>query len=106
MRSSTILGLAAGATAVAASPLARQASSFVSVDGLKFNIDGVTKYYAGTNSYWLGFVTNNTDVDTALDRISDAGLKILRIWGFNDVNTVPTDGELPAKKASCQTGLM
>lgn len=91
MKYSSILGLTAAATLVAASPMKRQ-SSFAHVDGLKFNIDGVTKYYAGTNSYWLGFTTGDADIDTALDRIQESGLKLVRIWGFNDVNTVPTDG--------------
>ncbi|CAJ2500251.1 Uu.00g031040.m01.CDS01 [Anthostomella pinea] len=54
-----------------------------------FTIDGVTKYFAGTNAYWIGFLTNNADVDTALDDLVDAGLKILRVWGFNDVTSNP-----------------
>jgi mannan endo-1,4-beta-mannosidase len=57
-----------------------------------FNLDGVTKYYAGTNSYWIGFLTNDADVDTTLDDLVASGLKILRVWGFNDVNTVPGSG--------------
>lgn len=57
-----------------------------------FNLDGVTKYYPGTNSYWISFLTSNDDVDSTLDDMVDSGLKILRIWGFNDVNTVPSSG--------------
>lgn len=56
-------------------------------DGLLFNIDGVTKYYAGTNSYWIGFLTNNADVDTVMSHLQSSGLKILRVWGFNDATS-------------------
>ncbi|KGO43874.1 Glycoside hydrolase, superfamily [Penicillium expansum] len=67
-------------------------SSFAKVDGLKFNIDGETKYFAGTNSYWLPFQTNDADVDSVFKNLKESGLKILRVWGFNDVNTVPAAG--------------
>lgn len=58
----------------------------------QFVIDGKTGYFAGTNSYWIGFLTNNADVDTALDAVANAGLKILRVWGFNDVTSTPGQG--------------
>ena len=54
-----------------------------SVSGLKFNIDGVTQYFAGTNSYWIGFLTNNADVDTVMSHLKSSGLKVLRVWGKN-----------------------
>ncbi|KAJ5178033.1 Glycoside hydrolase superfamily [Penicillium coprophilum] len=66
--------------------------SFAKVDGLKFNIDGETKYFPGTNAYWLPFLTKDTDVDSVFKNLQKSGLKILRTWGFNDVNTAPTDG--------------
>ncbi|KAK0715565.1 glycoside hydrolase superfamily [Lasiosphaeris hirsuta] len=62
------------------------------VNGTRFSIDGVTKYFAGTNSYWISFLTNNKDVDTVMDNIAASGLKILRVWGFNDVNRKPSSG--------------
>ncbi|KAK3954464.1 glycoside hydrolase superfamily [Pseudoneurospora amorphoporcata] len=61
-------------------------------NGTRFSVDGETRYFAGTNSYWIGFLTNNCDVDTVLDHISSSGLKILRIWGFNDVTGKPASG--------------
>lgn len=67
-------------------------SHFAKVDGLKFNIDGESKYFAGTNSYWLPFLTNNADVDSVFKNLKNSGLKILRVWGFNDVNAVPKPG--------------
>lgn len=61
--------------------------------GALFNIDGVTKYYAGTNSYWISFLTNDSDVDLVMSHLQSSGLKILRVWGFNDVNTIPGAGK-------------
>jgi mannan endo-1,4-beta-mannosidase len=52
-----------------------------SVSGLKFDIDGVTQYFAGTNAYWIGFLTNNADVDTVMAHLKSTGLKVLRVWG-------------------------
>jgi mannan endo-1,4-beta-mannosidase len=48
--------------------------------------------YAGTNSYWIPFLTNDNDVDTIMSHLQSSGQKILRIWGFNDVKTVPGSG--------------
>lgn len=73
-------------------PVPTGSSSFVKADGLKFNIDGETKYFAGTNAYWLPFLTNDADVDSVMDNLQKAGLKILRTWGFNDVNSKPSSG--------------
>lgn len=52
----------------------------------------MTKYFAGTNCYWCSFLTNNADVDLVFDHLQASGLKILRIWGFNDVNSDPGSG--------------
>ncbi|OJJ61570.1 hypothetical protein ASPSYDRAFT_43475 [Aspergillus sydowii CBS 593.65] len=68
------------------------ASSFATTSGLDFVIDGETGYFPGSNSYWIGFLTNNADVDTVFDHMAESGLRILRVWGFNDVNTVPGEG--------------
>lgn len=80
--------LALGLLATASSVLS-QSTTFAKVDGLKFNIDGATKYYPGTNSYWISMLMNNADVDLVLNNLRTSGLKILRIWGFNDVNQKP-----------------
>ncbi|KAH8658283.1 glycoside hydrolase superfamily [Xylariales sp. PMI_506] len=66
-------------------------TAFAKVDGLQFNIDGVTKYYAGTNSYWLGMLSNSSDVDLVMNHLSSAGLKLVRVTGFNDVNSCSSD---------------
>jgi mannan endo-1,4-beta-mannosidase len=61
---------------------------------LQFSIDGETKYFTGTNAYWLPFQKVDADVDAVFDHLEQAGLKVLRVWGFNDVNAVPTDGSV------------
>jgi mannan endo-1,4-beta-mannosidase len=71
---------------------APSAKNFASTSGLQFSIDGKTGYFAGSNSYWIGFLTNNADVDLVFNHMKQSGLKILRVWGFNDVNTVPGQG--------------
>lgn len=67
-------------------------TSFASTSGTNFNVDGRTKYLAGTNSYWISFLNNNNDVEKALDTLKNSGLKVLRIWGFNDVTSKPGSG--------------
>lgn len=67
-------------------------TGFPTTNGLEFEIDGKTSYFAGSNSYWIGFLTNNDDVDLVFDHMDESGLRILRVWGFNDVNTVPSSG--------------
>ncbi|KAJ5929885.1 hypothetical protein N7454_006835 [Penicillium verhagenii] len=67
-------------------------TGFSSVTGLNFTIDGDTSYYAGTNSYWIGFLTDDADVDLVMSHLNESDLRILRVWGFNDVNTVPSSG--------------
>lgn len=67
-------------------------TEFPTTDGLQFVIDGKAGYFAGSNSYWIGFLTNNDDVDLVLDHMDEAGLRILRVWGFNDHNTIPSPG--------------
>ncbi|KAH8750151.1 glycoside hydrolase superfamily [Diaporthe sp. PMI_573] len=66
--------------------------SFAKTSGTLFNIDGNTGYFAGTNSYWIGFLPNNADVDLVMSHLQTSGLKVLRVWGFNDVNNMPGTG--------------
>ncbi|KAK0108213.1 hypothetical protein ONS95_003033 [Cadophora gregata] len=63
----------------------QERATYPSTSGLKFNIDGKVAYFAGSNSYWIGFLTNNADVDLVMSHLKASGLKVLRIWGFNDV---------------------
>ncbi|CAK7211995.1 hypothetical protein SCUCBS95973_001312 [Sporothrix curviconia] len=112
-RVSSLLGLAAAAASIlpggvlaaltvvdttvatptaTASATATAAASVPTTSGLRFAVDGATKYLAGTNSYWIGFLTNNADVDLVLNHIAASGLKVLRVWGFNDVTAKPAAG--------------
>lgn len=65
------------------------ASAFPSTSGTNFVIDGKQQYFAGTNTYWIGFQTNNADVDLVMKNIASSGMKVLRVWGFNDVTSDP-----------------
>lgn len=57
-----------------------------------FDIDGKIGYYSGTNAYYIGFLTNNADIDLIMSHLQTSGLKVLRVWGFNDVNSIPSAG--------------
>jgi mannan endo-1,4-beta-mannosidase len=57
--------------------------------GTSFVVDGKEGYIAGSNSYWISFLTNNADVDLVMGHLQSSGLKFLRVWGFNDVNSDP-----------------
>jgi mannan endo-1,4-beta-mannosidase len=60
-------------------------------NNLHFELDGETKYWAGTNAYWLPFLPNNADVDLVLDHMAEAQLRIVRTWGFNDIVRSPNN---------------
>lgn len=79
-------------TSSSAAATATGVSSFATTDGLMFKIDGETKYFAGTNCYWCGFLTEDADVDSVFSHMATAGFKVIRVWGFNDVTTKPSSG--------------
>lgn len=89
MKTSIVVGaLAALATAV---PSPRQVS-VPGTSGTSFTIDGQpVSYLAGSNSYWVSMLTNDADVDLTMSNFAASGLKILRVWGFNDVNAERDD---------------
>ncbi|KAK8102269.1 mannan endo-1-4-beta-mannosidase F [Apiospora sp. TS-2023a] len=66
-------------------------AGFASTNGTQFTIDGQTQYLVGTNVYWLAFQMNDADIDLVLDQLAASGIKVVRIWGFNDVTTIPED---------------
>ncbi|KAF4631109.1 hypothetical protein G7Y89_g7031 [Cudoniella acicularis] len=67
-------------------------TSFAKTAGHVFNINGKSQYFMGTNTYWIGFLTANTDVDLVMSHLASTGLKVLRVWGFNDVTSTPSSG--------------
>jgi mannan endo-1,4-beta-mannosidase len=71
-------------------------AAFPKTDGLKFSIDGRTNYFVGTNAYWLPFTEKNADIDLVFQHIKESGMKVVRTWGFNDVNSVPGNSKLTA----------
>ncbi|KAH8426919.1 glycoside hydrolase 5 family protein [Aspergillus melleus] len=93
-----LAGLASAQLAAAGSqaPLtdASTTGSFARTSGLNFGIDGKTGYFAGSNAYWIGYLTDDNDVDQVFAHLQEAGLKILRVWGFNDVNEKPEEGRI------------
>lgn len=86
------LALPQASSSSAANTPSATPGAFASTSGLQFTIDGKTGYFAGSNSYWIGFLTNDDDVDLVFSHMAESGLKILRVWGFNDVNTEPSAG--------------
>jgi len=83
---------ASTSTKTSSSTAGPTATGFAKTNGLLFEIDGVTKYYAGTNCYWCGFLTSNADVDHVFADMAASGFKVVRVWGFNDVNSIPGTG--------------
>ncbi|KAL8755100.1 MAG: hypothetical protein Q9184_004895 [Pyrenodesmia sp. 2 TL-2023] len=63
-----------------------RAASITTRDGRLFTIDGRTQYFAGTNTWWLGHLFSNADVDAALSQIAATGYKVTRLWGFGTSN--------------------
>lgn len=90
--SATVTSAASTSSSTGTSSAIPRSTAFAKVNGLKFEIDGVTEYFAGTNCYWCGFLTTDGDVDHVFSDMATAGLKIIRVWGFNDVNSIPTSG--------------
>ena len=65
-------------------------SAVPSSAGTVFNIDNKPHYFAGTNSWWLGHLTSDADVEQACSEMSSSGLKVSRVWAFGNANK-PSD---------------
>ncbi|KAL8674665.1 MAG: hypothetical protein Q9168_000973 [Polycauliona sp. 1 TL-2023] len=48
--------------------------------------EAMADMYQGTNAWWLGHLTSNQDVDTAIAQIAATGYKVARVWGFGTTN--------------------
>ena len=46
--------------------------------------------FAGTNSWWLGHLTTDADVEKAVSEMVATGLKTTRVWAFGNANS-PSD---------------
>ncbi|KAL3425697.1 fungal cellulose binding domain-containing protein [Phlyctema vagabunda] len=93
--SSTKTTLATSKTSTASTPTGTTGiSGFSKVSGNVFTINGKKTYFAGTNSYWIGFLTSNSDVDLVMTHLAATGLKVLRVWGFSDLTAAPYSGQV------------
>lgn len=85
-------------------------TSYATTAGNVFSINGKKEYFSGTNTYWIGFLTNNADVDLVMSHIAATQLKVLRVWGFNIVSSTPSAGTvwyqslIPGQSPAINTG--
>ncbi|KAG1733261.1 glycoside hydrolase family 5 protein [Suillus occidentalis] len=70
----------------------RGSSPYVSSGKDGFSVNGSSLRFVGTNLYWLPTLETNDDIWNVLKNISDTGIKVIRIWAFNDVETIPASG--------------
>lgn len=63
----------ASSTVASSTPVA--SGTFAKAVGREFNIDGKTGYFAGSNAYWIGFLTDNADVDTVMSHLQTVCIK-------------------------------
>ncbi|KAH9966661.1 glycoside hydrolase superfamily [Russula dissimulans] len=71
---------------------ARWSSDFVTTSGDKFMLDGKEFRWVGTNAYWLPALNSEDDISDTLRNMSNIGIKVVRLWGHNDVTEIPTTG--------------
>ncbi|KAF9264690.1 glycoside hydrolase family 5 protein [Marasmius fiardii PR-910] len=67
-------------------------SGFVSTNNGRFQVNGSNFKWIGTTAYWLSSLNTEQDIINTLSNMSHAGIKVVRTWAFNDVETVPTNG--------------
>ncbi|KAH7889702.1 glycoside hydrolase family 5 protein [Phlebopus sp. FC_14] len=89
---STYLVSTAAVTTPSRTIAKRNSSPFVSTDGASFVVNGSDFKYIGTNAYWLPVLNTNDDIWYSLGNISALGVKVVRVWAFNDVDTIPENG--------------
>ncbi|KAJ9136550.1 Glycoside hydrolase family 5 protein [Pleurostoma richardsiae] len=77
-------------------------------DCIRYNVDYIND---PGHFYIKNLIRHNIKdkVDNVFTHFAQSGLKILRIWGFNDVNTIPSNGQvyfqyLTASGSSINTG--
>ncbi|KAG9318477.1 glycoside hydrolase family 5 protein [Chiua virens] len=71
---------------------ARNQSPFVAANGTSFTVNGSNLRYIGTDTYWLPVLNTNEDIQYTLGNISALGIKVVRLWAFNDVNDASVNG--------------
>ncbi|KDQ60829.1 glycoside hydrolase family 5 protein [Jaapia argillacea MUCL 33604] len=84
--------LLASATKPSRTRVKRDNSQFVTTANGQFQVQGRDFKFVGTNAYWLSSLQNDQDIANTFANISALGIKVVRTWFFNDVDTIPTDG--------------
>ncbi|KAI0830684.1 glycoside hydrolase [Trametes gibbosa] len=67
---------------------------FVTTRGSQFELNGEPFSFVGANSYWLPLLLSSDDVDRTFKTMQQAGIKVLRTWGFNAINATELPGAL------------
>ncbi|CAL1695444.1 unnamed protein product [Somion occarium] len=67
---------------------------FVTTRGTQFELDGKPFAFVGANSYWLPLLNSKADVEKTFKSMQQAGVKVLRTWGFNAINGSELAGAL------------
>jgi mannan endo-1,4-beta-mannosidase len=62
-------------------------SEFITSNGNKFDMNGKSFYFSGTNNYYLQYSSKNT-IDNVFRQAKSMHLKVMRIWGFMDGNQI------------------
>ncbi|KAI5122966.1 hypothetical protein M0805_006845 [Coniferiporia weirii] len=99
MRPARLWSLAAAVLAVCASSLnpvptktKRWDTGFVTVENGQFIRNGEPFTFVGTNAYWLPSLNSEADINKTIHDILASGIKVIRTWAFNDVDTIPVNG--------------
>jgi len=71
---------------------ARWSSDFVTTSGNQFLLDGKEFRWVGSNAYWLPALNSEDDISNTFANMSQVGVKVVRLWGFNDVTEKPKTG--------------
>ncbi|KAF7320427.1 Glycoside hydrolase family 5 protein [Mycena kentingensis (nom. inval.)] len=67
---------------------------FATTHAGRFELDGAPFYFVGANSYWLPLLTSKKDVISTFKQMQTAGVKVVRTWGFNAINSTELPGAL------------
>jgi len=67
-------------------------SKFITTAGDGFELNGKPFKFVGTNVYWLPTLNSDQDIDNTFAAIKAANITVVRLWAFNDVDTIPVDG--------------
>lgn len=70
----------------------RSNSPFITVADGQFQANGSPIKFIGTNAYWLPVLNTDADINNTLASIAATGSKVVRLWAFNDVDTIPVNG--------------